>query len=129
MKRIISFGIVIMMILSALALAACSGGGSSSGGTEDLSDSKYVGTWTSVSVNIGEESGALEDVTLTINGDGTGVMSSTDKETGKKEDTGFNWEPVDGGFKTTGDVKLTFKDNGDKIEAKLFGVGLLFEKQ
>ena len=43
--------------------------------------------------------------------------------------TDFSWEPTDGGFKTTGDVKLKFKDDGDNITAKVIGVNLTFEKQ
>ena len=40
MKKLISLTIAALMVLSALALTSCGGGS-----TEDLSDSKYVGTW------------------------------------------------------------------------------------
>lgn len=37
--------------------------------------------------------------------------------------------PTDDGFKTKGDMKLTFKDDGDKIKASIIGVDLVFERQ
>ena len=41
----------------------------------------------------------------------------------------FTWELTKDGFKTKGDDKLTFKDDGDKITTKLMGVNIGFEKQ
>ena len=119
MKRCISLIVISMMILSALMLAACGGGSS-----EDLSDSKYVGTWRASSVSVVGETGDIEDESiLTINGDGTGTLA------GDGEESSFTWEPTDDGFKTKGDVKLTFKDDGDNIKADVLGIELVFERQ
>ena len=119
MKKYISILIVSVMVLSALALTACGGG------SEDLSDSKYVGTWKASSMELMDESEALEsDMILTINGDGTGTLSSEGEE-----DSNFTWSPTSDGFKTKGDMKLKFKDDGDNIKATIIGVDLVFEKQ
>lgn len=119
MKKVISIAVVLIMMFSTVALTACGGGGS-----EDLSDSKYVGTWKAVSLGLGEDTDEVSDETiLTINGDGTGTLE------GGGDVSEFTWEPTSDGFKTKGDTKLTFKDNGDKIVAKVVGVELTFEKQ
>ena len=104
-----------------MALAACGGGGSS----EDLSDSKYVGTWKAMTVSVGDESGDVDtEALLIINGDGTGTLTSDGEE------SSFTWKPVDGGFKTKGDVKMTFKEDGDNtIKATILGASLVFERQ
>ena len=77
MKKKIAILISLMMVLT-FALAACGGGGS-----EDLSGSKYLGTWKAESVSVGDESGELGDegsYTLTLNGDGTGTFVSIDED-------------------------------------------------
>ena len=120
MKRYISIALISIMILSALAFTACGGGGSDA----DLSDSKYVGTWKAQSINVGDESGEVEDkYLLIINADGTGTMTGDD---GLNE---FTWTPIDGGFKTKGDMKVTFKDDGDNIKARILIADLVFVKQ
>ncbi len=119
MKKFISSLIIAVMVVSVLALTACGGGSS-----EDLSDSKYVGTWKATAMEAFDESEAPEgDWILTINGDGTGTLSAEDEE------SNFTWSPTDDGFKTKGDMKLTFKDDGDKIKASIIGVDLVFERQ
>ena len=120
MKKLISIMIISIMVLSALALTACGGGSS-----EDLSDGKYVGTWKATAMEVLDESEAPDgDWILTINGDGTGTLAAEGEE-----DSNFTWSPTDDGFKTKGDMKLTFKDDGDKIKANIIGVDLVFEKQ
>ena len=56
------------------------------------------------------ESDGLSKVTLTLLEDGTGHMDSPD------EVSNFTWEEVDGGFRTSGDVRMNFKDEGDGID-------------
>jgi hypothetical protein len=120
MKKFISLSIVMLMVVSALMLTACGGGSS-----EDLSDSKYVGTWKSVALALGDDSEDMDgDMILIINGDGTGTMLSEGDE-----DSDFTWELTRNGFKTKGDVKLKFKDDGDRIKTKIIGADLIFEKQ
>ena len=125
MKKFFAVVLVAVMVVSALALTACGGGGGSS---QDLSDSKYVGTWKATGVaveNVGEEDFGEDEVFyLNLNGDGTGTL-----EAEGEDPSNFTWELTSDGFKTKGDVKLTFTDDGDNIKAKLFGIELLFEKQ
>ena len=56
-------------------------------------------------------------------GDGTGEI--VDEEGTSK----VTWELTSNGFKTKGDTKLTFTDDGDRIKTKVIGVDLIFEKQ
>jgi uncharacterized lipoprotein YehR (DUF1307 family) len=124
MKKFVAISVSIIMVFSVLALTACGGGGSS----EDLSDSKYVGTWKGVEMTVADESEEFQDdIILTINGDGTGTLVGS--EEGETEESSFTWEPTSDGFKTKGDVKMTFKDDGDKITSKIIGVTMVFEKQ
>ena len=121
MKRFFSAALIAMIIFSALALTACGGGSS-----KDLSDSKYVGTWKATAMEIGDTSEAPEfDMILTLNDDGTGTLFGGEEG----ETNTFNWELTSDGFKTSGDVKLKFKDDGDRIKSKIIGVNLIFEKQ
>ena len=123
MKKLLSIALVAVLVISTLALTAC-GGSNSGGGNADLSDSKYVGTWKNTGISLGEESGELDsEFTLILKGDGTGELVSED------ESGAFTWELADNGFKTKGDMKLTFTDDGDNIKTKLLGVDLTFEKQ
>lgn len=124
MKKFVAISVSIIMVFAVLALTACGGGGSS----EDLSDSKYVGTWKGVEMAVADESEEFQDdIILTINGDGTGTLVGS--EEGETEESSFTWEPTSDGFKTKGDVKMTFKDDGDKITSKIIGVTMVFEKQ
>ena len=124
MKKIISLSLVTLLVLSAFILTACGSSGGSDSKT-DLSDSKYVGTWKVTSVSMGEESEDLDDEwILTINADGTGTLTS-----GDEDPANFTWTPTDDGFKTQGDVKTPFKDDGDNIKTSILGAELVFEKQ
>ena len=122
MKKKIAILISLMMVLT-FALAACGGGGS-----DDLSGSKYLGTWKAESVSVGDESGELGDegsYTLTLNGDGTGTFVSIDED-GTEEVSEVTWSETSDGFKTAGDVKLKFKEDGDAIVAKILGAEMRF---
>ena len=120
MKKILSIALAAILVFSALTLTACG----SSGGSADLSNSKYVGTWKNTGISMGTESGTLDvEFTLEIKGDGTGELIS------EEETNSFTWKPTDKGFKTDGGMKLTFTDDGDKIKAKIIGIDLTFEKQ
>ena len=124
MKKIISLVLITVMAVSMLALVSCGGE------KEDLSDSKYVGTWKAVNMSLEDESEDFGEGqwTITLNDDGTGTCVAVDEE-GVEETTEFTWEPTDEGFKTKGDMKLKFTDDGEQIHAKMFGVSLNFEKQ
>ena len=91
---------------------------------EDLSGSKYVGTWKAQSVALKDKSETLdEEWILTLKGDGTGQSTSAEGT------TDITWELTKDGFKTKGGTKLTFTDDGDNIKANMFGVDLIFERQ
>ena len=125
MKKITAIIMSAILALSALVLVACGGGSS-----EDLSDSKYVGTWKATSMTVLDTTEEVSggEYALTLNGDGTGHFFSKE-DGGEGETTDITWELMDGGFKTKGDTKLKFKDDGNNIKAKILGVDLIFEKQ
>jgi hypothetical protein len=52
--------------------------------------------------------------TMTLNGDGTGKFVSVENG-GEPETTDITWELTDEGFRTKGDTKLKFTDEGDNI--------------
>lgn len=121
MKKKLAILLSLAMVLT-FALAACGGGSDS--GDQDLSDSKYVGTWISESASFAGESADMDQpFKLTLNGDGTGTLAGTDEE-GNEEVSSLTWSLTDDGFKTEGEAKMKFKDDGDAIVTKLLGVEL-----
>ena len=115
--------IICMMLVFTFLFTACGGGGNS-GGDVDLSSSKYVGTWKASHVALKDDTEALDALwTLTLNGDGTGTY--VDEES----TSNITWELTSNGFKTKGDTKLTFTDDGDNIKTKIIGVDVVFVKQ
>ncbi|MBE6027896.1 MAG: hypothetical protein E7227_04715 [Clostridiales bacterium] len=76
------------------------------------------------------ESGAIEGgvFKLTLNGDGTGTFVSTEDD-GTEEVSNITWSLTSDGFKTKGDTKLTFKDDGEDITASFMGVDLRFIRE
>ena len=120
MKKKIAILLSLAMVLT-FALAACGGGG---GG--DVADSRYVGTWVTEELSFAGESEALEnDFTLELKADGTGTFSGTDED-GNEEVSNLTWSLTGDGFKTAGDAKMTFKDDGDAIVTKILGAELRF---
>ena len=118
MKRSVFAAILTFVILSALVLSACGKK------NVDYSDSQYLGTWKCKELSLAEETGELsEDWILTLKEDGTGESVS------EGETSTFTWEPTDSGFKTKGDLKLTFTGDGNTIKTKLLGVEIIFERQ
>ena len=102
MKKYVSIILAALLVLSTLLLTACGGGSSN---TEDLKNSRYVGTWTTKGIEIGEDSEELEgEWLLVLNEDGTGTLSgSVEGEEDKTSE--FTWKLVDGGFKCSGGKK------------------------
>lgn len=114
--------VIALAAVMTFMFAACGGGGNA-----DLSDSKYVGSWKADTVAVQAESGSLEgEYIMTLNEDGTGTL--TGEDVGEDETSTFTWSPTNDGFKTKGDVKLTFTDDGDNIKASLLGVELIFTR-
>ena len=121
MKKKLAILLSLTMVL-AFALAAC--GGSS----EDLSDSKFVGTWQANTGTFAGESAELgSPFILTLNGDGTGTLSATDED-GNEEVSNLTWSLTDEGFQTKGEAKMKFKDEGDTIVSEIIGLELRFAK-
>ena len=120
MKKNLALLLCVVLLLSCTALAAC--------GKQDLSNSKYVGTWKAVSTSLLSAEAAADEVfekdfVIVLKGDGTGEIFSGD------ESSSFTWKEIDGGVKTDGDMKLTLKENGDYLETSIIGLHILFEKQ
>ena len=117
-----------LAILLSLAMIVCFMLGACGGDDADLSDSKYVGSWKAESLSLAGESEDLDGgiYVLTLDGDGTGSFDSTDPDGETEESSSITWSLTDDGFKTKGDVKLTFTDDGDGIKAKIFGVEMHF---
>ena len=108
---------VIACVLMVLCLSAC-------GEKKDVSNSKYVGTWVSSGVSLGDEKEQFdEDVFVVLNADGSAEMHSGE------ETTNCTWVETSNGFKLKGDVKLTFKEEEGGVRATFLGVQLHFVKQ
>ena len=124
MKKKLIIIVSMLFALSCFGLTACGGGDEATDTT--YPDSPYLGEWITTDVSVGDKSGEMdEQFMLTVNIDGTGsLVGSNEGETSE-----FTWEPTEGGFKTDGDLKVTFKGDGDDaIHAKIFGVKLNFER-
>ena len=122
MKKKLAILLSLAMVLT-FALAACGGGGSG-----DVADSKYVGTWKADSASFIGESGDLDhEFVLTLNSDGTGTLTGTDED-GVEEVSNITWSLINGGFKTKGDAKMKFVDDGDGIKSKILGADLHFSR-
>ncbi len=122
MKKKLAILLSLAMVLT-FALAACGGGG---GG--DVADSKYIGTWKATSASLADASEDVDsEIILTLNNDGTGTISGVDDE-GAEDVSNITWSLTDGGFKTNGDAKMKFEDDGDGIKSKILGVDLHFAK-
>ena len=117
-KRIIS--VFCLLLIVCMILTACGKQAS-----QDLTNSKYLGTWKAVSISFKGLSDAYEDECyLTLNPDGTAVFYMEDEDESK-----CTWQETDSGVKLTGDSKMTFTDVGDALIFKLAGSELRFELQ
>lgn len=131
MKKIISLSLLALFVVSLLLLTACGGGSSSKKSDVDPKDSNLVGNWIAkgISLSIGNETateaiGDEDDVILlTFNPDGTGSLSDGE------DSTDFNWVPTEDGAKTSGDLKVEFKEEGDKLTTSIMGIKMTFERQ
>jgi len=105
------------LILSLTLLSACSRG------NVDLSDSKYVGSWTAVDQSLEDAAEGEGVYTMVLEPDGTG------KITGGGEEVEFPWKPIDQGFRGGGDLQAKFIDDGNGgVVTTVLGVDLHFVK-
>lgn len=115
MKKIIT---AVIILSAMLMFAACS--------SQDLSDSKYVGTWEVASISFAGETDdfSAENFALTLNADGTGQFVSDESI------DDITWVLTDDGFKTKGGSKMKFVDADDgNIKTKIIGAELIFAKR
>ena len=117
-KRIIP--VLCLLLIACTILTACG-----KKEQQDLSDSKYLGTWKAVSMTFMGESESFDDECyLTLNPDGTAKFYV------EGEDPAYcDWEETNSGIKLTGDTKMTFNDDGGALTTKLSGVTLRLELQ
>ena len=118
-----------IVLLAGLIAVMCFAFAACGGSKADYSDSKYTGEWKATSMTVGDTSGGIEGSVwiLTLNEDGTGTFVATEAD-GKEDVSKIKWEPTDDGFRTSGDMKLTFTDDGDGIKANIMGVDLHFAR-
>ena len=133
MKKAMTAAAAALMILLVLALTACGGGGASGGSggssgggeSEEEPGSKYIGTWKAIYMSIG---GVQQEPDgewfLILNEDGTGTL-----DVKGQAPSAFTWEPTSNGFKASGEMKVKFTDDGDRIKTKVLGTEIVFEKQ
>ena len=116
--------LISLMVVMCFTFAACGGGSN-----QDLSDSKYVGTWEAGTITAGDVTGDLGGgvYNLTLNADGTGSFYSKSPE-GEEETDEITWVLTSDGFKTKGGTKLTFTDDGDGIKTNILGAELHFTR-
>ena len=126
MKKVLTVVLCVAVMASCMILTSC-------GGSADLSDSKYVGTWVAQTIDAFGKEETTEEIgevmeggmTLTVNGDGTLVLDWGEGE----EPSNATWEETSNGFKTKGDMKLTFKDEEGGITSNIVGAHIHFVKQ
>lgn len=128
MKKRFLITVCFILALSFTLLVGCGGGESAIDSDQDLSASKYLGTWKATSVEAGEKTGSVDTghILLTLNGDGTGELNS--KYEGEEDKAAVTWGETDGGFVLEGGANAEFTADGDKVKASLFGVDIIFEK-
>lgn len=113
-------GLLVLLCAVALSLYACGGGSASS---DDVANSKYVGTWKVDTISFKDQSEAFDtEWTLVLEADGTG------KSLSEGETDEFTWTLSSKGFKTKGGVSTEFVDDGDGIKTTILGADLRFNK-
>jgi len=112
--------LLVLLCAVALSLYACGG---SNANSDDLANSKYVGTWKVDTISFKDQSEAFDtEWTIILEADGTG------KSIGEGETDEFMWTLSNKGFKTKGDVNTEFVDDGDGIKTTILGANLRFNK-
>ena len=125
MKKRIITALCLLMAVSCFVLVGCgSSSSSSSSAPQDLTNSKYLGTWKAVSLTMGDKSGAIDqEMLLVLNADGTAAFTS------ENETDECKWQETSDGIKLTDGVSMEFKADGDALITSVFGTDLRFEKQ
>ena len=119
MKKALALLSCLLILASCVALTGC--------GKQDLTNSKFLGTWIATKATLANEETPVDEVvdggmTLKLNPDGTAVMSS------KEEDSNCTWFETSKGIKFKGDMKIKMNAEGDALVMKMFGAKIYFEK-
>lgn len=124
MKRLFSV-LCAFCLMGMFGLTSCSSQGVKPIEDINVTESKYIGTWICKDANIGDNNAPFEDeIKLVLNADATGELSSAG------EVSKFVWQENDQGFIIESDeVNMTFKEDENKIVAKVIGVSLIFERE
>ena len=120
MKKIIALLSCLLILVSCAALAGC--------GQQDLTNSKYLGTWVATKISIANEESPIEDtipggMTMKLNPDGTAVVSN--KQDG---DSNCTWSETSKGIKLKGDMKTSLIAEGEELQMKVVGSRIHFVK-
>lgn len=130
MKKRIIIVASFIIVLSFALLTGCggSGGSTDSAGDQDLTGSKYLGSWKAASVAAGDKTGVVDtgDIIVTLNDDGTGELYTKNED--GEETLPVTWSETEKGFKLADGADLEFTDDGDNVKASFFGVDIIFEK-
>ena len=111
--------VLCLLLIAGMVLCACGKSGS-----QDVSNSKYIGSWKAVTISFKDLTDDYTDeCTLTLNGDGTAVFFI------EGEETRCGWEETGSGLKLTGESKMSFTADGDALLFKIAGSELRFERQ
>lgn len=108
--------------LVCIVLVGCGGGG----GNADVSESKYIGTWTATNVSAFDETEDADEVfggefIVVLNGDGTATI------TAEGETATGTWSETSTGFTVKGDdFNTTFKEVEGGVETSIIGVKIFF---
>ena len=126
MKKRIITALCLLLAVSCFVLVGCgsSSSSNSSGEPQDLTNSKYLGTWKAVSLAMGDKSGTFDqEMLLVLNADGTAMFTS------EGENDACKWQETSDGIKLTDGVSMEFKADGDAMTTNVLGAELRFEKQ
>ena len=119
MKKTVALLSCLLILISCVALTGC--------GKQDLTNSKYLGTWVaSRATMLGEEASADEVFSdgwsIQLNPDGTAVVTSKD------EVSNCTWRETSKGIKFKGDMKVKATAEGDELVIKILGMQIHFVK-
>ena len=119
MKRITAILACLLVLVSCVALAGC--------GKQDLTNSKYLGTWVATKATLLDQESPIDEavpggMTIKLNPDGTAVVSSEDG------DSNCTWKETSKGIKLKGDVKTKATAEGEELVMKIIGLHLHFVK-
>lgn len=125
-KRVFALVCGLAVAVACVLLVGCGGNGN----TTDLSESKYVGTWSGQKATFQDTEVTVEEVLhgpfdMVLNADGTATVTM-----GEEESMTATWSETGSGIKIKGDdINLEFKDKDGVLETSVIGMHFYLEKQ